>query len=615
MKRKVDNFHRFIKIFSITFFSISTIFLAYTVLFASKALPNTFFGEVSISGQKREQIYKIVDSNLEKFAERKVEIIAGSRKIEASLNELGVDLSSSGSAQNVQDSFVAKNAYDAYRDRLEALFYKRRITPKYIIDYPTLSNYLDTKLASAEKKAVDASIVFTAEGPKISVEQSGVVIDKSKLIAEILRNIDNLSSEPIVAVYVEDKPKIYSENARAALEKIITLNNQSIVLAYEFDKWTLSGETLADLLKFSALGADDYASFSFGYNPLIIKNINFKPESRVDLDVGLDNKNLSLFIDEISAVVDKPTVNATLEFDGQKVSNFTPAQNGKALNKNLARKLIQDTVSVENKSSEKNVVINLPVEETRAKIANEEINSLGIHELIASGVSYYAGSIPNRVFNIQLGSQFINGTLVPPGEVFSFTKLVGPVSAEQGFKQAYVISKGRTVLDDGGGICQVSSTVFRAALNAGLPIEERTSHAYRVAYYEQRGFGPGLDATIWSPTVDLKFRNDTGKHILIQTRVDSGQAKLQVDIYGTSDGRRVEISEPVLSNRRPAPEPLYQDDPTLPTGTVKQVDWAAEGLTSVFTRKVYRGDDIVLDDTFKSNFRPWQAVYLRGTGT
>ena len=101
----------------------------------------------------------------------------------------------------------------------------------------------------------------------------------------------------------------------------------------------------------------------------------------------------------------------------------------------------------------------------------------------------------------------------------------------------------------------------------------------------------------------------------MQAIVDRAQSKLQVDIYGTSDGRNVEISDPVLSNKRPAPEPLYQDDPALPKGTTKQVDFAAEGLTSVFSRKVYKGDALIIDDTFKSNFRPWQAVYLVGTGT
>ena len=127
---------------------------------------------------------------------------------------------------------------------------------------------------------------------------------------------------------------------------------------------------------------------------------------------------------------------------------------------------------------------------------NTLVNDLGVKELVGSGYSTYSGSIENRVFNVSHGASKINGVLIPPGETFSFNKTVGDITAATGFKQAYVIKSGRTVLDDGGGICQVSTTLFRAALNAGLPIVNRTAHAYRVGYYEQ-GFPPGIDATIY----------------------------------------------------------------------------------------------------------------------
>ena len=256
----------------------------------------------------------------------------------------------------------------------------------------------------------------------------------------------------------------------------------------------------------------------------------------------------------------------------------------------------------------------LPVKIETAKIDNDKINSLGIRSLVGKGISYFSGSISNRISNLSLASRRISGTLIAPGEVFSFNKSVGEVSGATGYRQAYVISEGRTVLDDGGGICQVSTTIFRAALNAGLPIVERTAHAYRVSYYEQKGFKPGFDATVWAPAVDLQFRNDTDHHILIQVVVDAARAKLEVDLYGTSDGRRVELSEPVLSNFQPALPDKYQDDPALPRGTVKQVDFAASGITSVFGRKVFKNDELVIDEKFTSRFKPWQAIFLVGTG-
>jgi vancomycin resistance protein YoaR len=367
------------------------------------------------------------------------------------------------------------------------------------------------------------------------------------------------------------------------------------------------------MLTFYPEGQTSYNFANVGINKnIVVVDAYVGDYDKRSLELALNDESISDYLENIAYFVNKPARDATLRFEGGKIIEFQSAQNGQELRVNEAIVLLNDALKNSMEVGHEELVVELPVIITRARIANEEINNLGIKELIGSGVSYFAGSITNRIHNINLGASLVNGVLVKPGESFSLIEHVGGVTADQGFKQAYVIKSGRTVLDDGGGICQVSTTVFRAALNSGLPIVSRTAHAYRVSYYEQRGFGPGLDATIFSPTVVLKFKNDTENHILVQTTVDNAQARLQVDIYGTSDGRRVEISKPVVSNVRPAPEPLYQDDPTLPKGTVKQVDFPAAGATSVFSRKVYKGSDLIIDESFRSVFRPWQAVYLVG---
>jgi vancomycin resistance protein YoaR len=190
---------------------------------------------------------------------------------------------------------------------------------------------------------------------------------------------------------------------------------------------------------------------------------------------------------------------------------------------------------------------------------------------------------------------------------------VGDISAATGYQSAYIIKDGRTVLGDGGGVCQVSTTLFRAALAAGLPIIERHAHAYRVHYYEEGGFKPGLDATVYGPTYDLKFKNDTPTSILIQVKTDVANLSLTFDLYGTGDGRKAQISNQKLWDITPPPPDLYQDDPTLPKGTVKQVDFAAWGAKASFDYLVTRGTEVLESTTFVSNFRPWQAVYLKGT--
>ncbi len=222
-------------------------------------------------------------------------------------------------------------------------------------------------------------------------------------------------------------------------------------------------------------------------------------------------------------------------------------------------------------SPKKEIIISVPIITLKPEVTNEEANNLGITEKIGEGTSHFAGSIANRIYNLTLAATRLNGILIKPGEVFSFNKALGDVSVFTGYKQAYVIQNGRTVLGDGGGVCQVSTTLFRAILNAGLPVVERNQHAYRVSYYEQDS-GPGIDAAIYTPTLDLKFKNDTGNYILIQAYVNPDEYKLTFELYGTKDGREVFIGKPVILSQSPAPEPLYQDDPTLPKGVIKQID-------------------------------------------
>ena len=264
-------------------------------------------------------------------------------------------------------------------------------------------------------------------------------------------------------------------------------------------------------------------------------------------------------------------------------------------------------------SEEKNITVEIPVEIIVPKIKTEDINNLGIKQLLGRGVSYFKGSITGRVHNISLASSKFNGILVAPQETFSFNETLGDVSALTGYKQAYIIKDGRTILGDGGGVCQVSTTLFRAILDSGLPVVERKAHSYRVSYYEQNS-PVGLDATVFEPTADLKFTNDTPSYLLIQSTFDPSRSMLVFEIYGSSDGRVSYVSKPTISASTPPPEDLYTDDPTLPTGVVKQIDYKAWGAKVSVFYKVTKGDEILFEKTFYSNYHPWQAVYLRGIG-
>ena len=323
-------------------------------------------------------------------------------------------------------------------------------------------------------------------------------------------------------------------------------------------------------------------------------------------------ETLSYFIEKTN----KDPIDALFIFKDGKVTTFRPSEDGQAVDidaiKNTLNSKFTILSSVSSAKNEGDLTIPIPIKIIKPKITTDRVNNLGIKELIGKGSSLFQHSIPGRIFNITLAASRINGLLVAPNEEFSFDKALGDVSSFTGYKQAYVIQNGKTVLGDGGGVCQVSTTFFRSILDAGLPITERHAHAYRVGYYEQDG-PPGFDATIYVPTVDLKFKNDTDSYILIQTEIDEDLQKLSVFLYGTRDERVVEISNPIITNIVPSPEDLYQDDPNLPKGTIKQVDFKAEGSRVSFTRKVTKNGKEIISDKFISNYSPWKSVYLRGT--
>lgn len=326
-----------------------------------------------------------------------------------------------------------------------------------------------------------------------------------------------------------------------------------------------------------------------------------------------DSAVLEKSVKPMAEKIDKAPVDAIFSMENGKVTEFRSHQDGEKLDiEKLEKRITEKLPLMLSLKKPTTITIEAPITIIQPKITVDNVNDMGITELVASGTSTFRGSIANRIFNINLASSRLTGILVKPGEEFSFAKALGDVSSFTGYKQAYIISGGRTVLGDGGGICQVSTTLFRALLNAGLPITERNQHAYRVSYYEQDE-GPGMDAAVYIPSVDLKFKNDTEKHLLIQTIFDPVDQRLTFEIYGTKDGREVVVSKPVILSQSPAPEPLYQDDPELPKGEVKQVDFAAPGARVYFTRVVKKDGKVLHDDTFTSNYRPWQAVYLRGT--
>jgi len=359
-------------------------------------------------------------------------------------------------------------------------------------------------------------------------------------------------------------------------------------------------------------------AFSFGRSGNLLSDIYQKAFSlkngyNLSSSFCYDEQRLTVFLENLAKKIDIPPQEALFRFANGRVLAFRPSTSGQVLDIETTKKEVHSALPLlEEGKLPAFLEIELPVKAVEPKVNTAEANNLGIKESVGRGTSRFSGSIANRIHNIQLATSRLNGILVTPSEEFSFDKALGDVSKFTGYKEAYIIKEGRTILGDGGGVCQVSTTFFRALLDAGLPITERHPHSYRVAYYEQ-GSPVGFDASVYDPQWDLKFKNDTGSYLLIQSFTDLKTATLIFELYGTKDGRITTTSKPEVKNQVPPPEDLYQDDPNLPKGEVKQIDWKATGADVSFLRIVKRNGKVLINEVFSSHYQPWQAVFLRGT--
>jgi len=316
------------------------------------------------------------------------------------------------------------------------------------------------------------------------------------------------------------------------------------------------------------------------------------------------------YLNQLAAEINRPARDARFELDPNTgiITVLQPSQEGWTLD------LPQALASVVALPAHPTNYIELPVAITAPSVPMEEAYNMGFTDLVAEATTYFKGSSEARVRNIRVAAENFHGVVVPPGAVFSFNEYLGPVTAEAGFEDSLIIRGDRTAVGIGGGVCQVSTTAFRAAFFGGYEIVERWAHGYRVSWYET-GSGPGLDATIYTPDVDFKFRNDTAHYLLIQTFTDKAAGTLSFRFYGTPTGRLVTLEGPFEENVVPHGPDVYQEDPTLPEGTVKQVDWAKDGVDVTVRRTVTERDTVIHQDTFFSRYQPWRAVYLVGTAT
>ncbi len=448
------------------------------------------------------------------------------------------------------------------------------------------------------------------------------------LVSILAENVDVEGKEPTATLTYSGTPSSLSVfEGKTGRKVLVEENAQAIAAAIAAEQFNIPLQVASTS---ATLTDEEVASFKERAKKFVGTQITLKYDKDIsiyftDRDIisllrfpeDISKDTTQEFLDTWSEKIYREPQNAVFEYseETKTVTEFAPHRKGRKLDTEKTFELLASEIDKLSESETTETEILLPITTLEPAIILSATNGYGISERIGFGESYYYHSIPTRINNVAVTAARVNNKLIAPGEEFSFNKTLGEVSKATGFQPAYVIANGRTELGDGGGVCQVSSTLFRSLLDAGLNISRRLPHSYRVSYYELNS-DPGFDATVYSGNIDLRFINDTDHYVLIHTTNDRENLHLTVELFGTSDGRTTEVTDYKKWGATPALPTEYINDPTLPAGVKKQVDWAVSGLKAKFTHTVKDAEgEVLYQNTYSSTYRPWSAKYLVGTGS
>ncbi|MBA4336601.1 hypothetical protein C0416_02385 [bacterium] len=573
----------------------------------NKAMPGTTVAGVDVSALTLDEIQNKLMDRGQPFLESSVPVMLDGVTQNFTPQELGISLLPRNTIQEIR--FV--NLKNSNIATISAAMIMGEEIPFHVsVDIEKAQRAIEERFAFNDKKSKDAYLTFENETLTVVPEKPGKAIDIRELYKDIKNRANSLSSESLTIKIFDQQPLVTKEKLEAEMEKIKARLYEKIYLTYESWDWNFKLADHVDWIKF------EYQS-RFHVGDVLSLDLGQLEEDPGALSAPLSmTKDLQITIEPAPFLAYVETeINPVIETQPQDVS-LSKDENGEIIieGKGENGQTIKDEylISALNLAINKNIdEVPIPVQIKKAHVeVSEDLKSLGIETLIGTGRSAFAGSPPNRIHNINVGINKYNGLLIAPGETFSFNEFVGPVDASGGYLPELVIKAEGTIPEYGGGLCQVSSTIYHAALVTGLPIVERSPHSYAVSYYAQI-YGYGLDATIYIGIHDVRFINDTPGHILIQAYTDGTQAYFK--FYGTDDGRTVELEGPYQSGYYGPGPAIVVENPAMAPGTRVQVAAAHTGFNVTWYRHLVKGGE-KLTETIYSAYNAIPAKVMVGPG-
>ncbi|MCL4562714.1 MAG: VanW family protein [Chloroflexi bacterium] len=484
--------------------------------------------------------------------------------------------------------------------QLEAWFSGQSLPAIWVLDQRVAQRYLQAIAQQIDRPVVEASLGLQGFDVQVHSGQVGRSLDVNASLNDLSKQLQSLQDGVVTLTVKETAPVILDASQQAEVARRILSDKLTLTLpdAQSGDPgpWVFEPATLAGMLSIEKVKASTGEQYQVALNP----------------------EPLRAYLTGLAPSLQREAQNARFTFNDEtdQLDILEHAVIGRTLDVEATIQSINDKLDQGEHSVPLVFKITPPAAGDDATTA-----SLGIKELIHTETSYFYGSAASRVQNIKIAAARFHGLLVAPGETFSMAQALGDVSLDNGYAEALIILGNQTIKGVGGGVCQVSTTLFRAAFFSGFPIVERHAHAYRVYYYEKVAGNKintklaGLDATVYVPLVDLKFTNDSPYWLLMETYVNSSASSITWKFYSTSDGRTVDWQTTGPVNPVPPPPAVYHENTDLSKGTIKQVDWAAEGADVVVNRTVNRDGTVYFKDTFRTHYQAWPDMFDYGPGT
>lgn len=551
-------------IFKKTFLIISlSTLLTILAVFCFAYLPRDAFalgikiGGESIGGLSRAEAKQKIEMAIDKFSENNISFSfqnneeihqkkIDTQNIKISFN---IDKSLNKSFSIGKKGLNLEGCYQNLKEKIETLQGKHNSSLEIDLPIEELDEFITKNFGQFETLPQNSEINFNEKTLdfEISQHKEGMLFNRKKIKDVIKKDASNIKTDDIYLSLEKTAPEIDMEKAKTAVEKAKEIIKSGPYLLITNNKvFSIKGKRLGNWFIFSLQKENNETTFT----------------------PAIDKESIKNYLTEIEASINIQPKNPTLEFKEGSLKIISPPKTGKTLDIEKSLEEIQEKIlAKENK-------ISLVITKAEPKITEKTIKELCIEIMIGSGTSNFAGSPKNRIHNIKTATAKINGTLIGPNEEFSFNDILGRVGPAEDFLPELVIKKGKTVPEYGGGICQDSTTMFRVAVNSGMKILERRAHAYPVKYYSPQGF----DATVYSPSPNFRFKNNTDGYILIQAKIENND--LTFEIYGKDNGRKVIIKGPY------------------------QYDFQEDGaMKARLYQEVWQNGKLILKDTFLSSYK------------